>query len=80
MTKKRCHTCGSATTICCDIFSRWMCPSCAEKWIAHVTDVIGTADGLQWCHEERTDLAPQDAVTGHQVADAGCRRGLMEGM
>jgi carbon storage regulator CsrA len=56
-----------------------MCPNCAEKWIAHVTEVIGTADGQAWCCEERTESGSQDVATGNQADEAGSGLGLMEG-
>ena len=55
MTMRLCHSCGSRTTICCDVFNRWMCQSCAKTWLTHIADIIGTADGQAWCHKEITE-------------------------
>jgi len=79
MTMHLCYRCKARPFICCDVFGRWMCQPCASKWLEHVKDVIGTADGQAWCCEESVDAQQSETAIGNQAATEGLPNRLMEG-
>jgi hypothetical protein len=86
-----CHDCGYEWTICTDQFGNGRCPQCAKRWLDNVQTIVDCAYVLAWCRtphpggmvlpdEGEQDVARQEVGTGNQAAQAGCRRGLMEGL